>query len=65
MTDHDSNNESQDATLDKLPVGSALVVRANPAAAGSKSLAIDFDSALQSLLRQDGRRETRWDQGAS
>ena len=48
-----------------LPAGSSVVVRANPAAAGAKNLAADFDSALASLLRQDGTRETHRDQGAS
>jgi len=52
------------ARLDRLPVGSSVVVRANPAAAGSANLAEDYDSALASLLRQDGR-QTRQDQGAS
>jgi ribonuclease P protein component len=51
--------------LDTLPPGSAVVVRANPAAAGSTSLAVDFDSALASVLRQDGRRDVDRDQGAS
>jgi ribonuclease P protein component len=52
-----------------LPTGSSVVVRANPAAAGSKTLAADFDSALATLLRQNDRqndhRDTRRDQGAS
>jgi ribonuclease P protein component len=52
------------ARLDRLPAGSSVVVRANPAAAGSTDLAADYDSALASLLRQDGR-PTRQDQGAS
>jgi ribonuclease P protein component len=51
--------------LSSLPTGSSVVVRANPAAAEAKSLAADFDSALASLLRQDGRRDTQRDQGAS
>ena len=48
-----------------LPSGSSLVVRANPAAAGAKTLAADFDSALTSLLRQENRRDVHRDQGAS
>jgi ribonuclease P protein component len=51
--------------LDRLPAGSSVVVRANPAAAGAKSLAADFDSALASLLRSESRRELPRDQGAS
>jgi len=39
--------------LSLLPEGSLLVVRANPAAAGAKSLATDLDSALRTLLRID------------
>ena len=48
-----------------LPIGSSLVIRANPAAAGADTLAADFDSAVSSLLRQDSRRDTHRDQGAS
>jgi ribonuclease P protein component len=51
--------------IDRLPSGSSIVVRANPAAAGAQTLAADFDSALASLLRQDGHRDSRRDQGAS
>lgn len=51
--------------IDQLPSGSSMVVRANPAAAGSKTLAADFDSALATLLRPDGRRVTSRDQGVS
>ena len=51
--------------IGQLPSGSSLVVRANPAAAGATTLAADFDSALATLLRQDGRRDTQRDQGAS
>jgi ribonuclease P protein component len=51
--------------IGKLPTGSLVVVRANPAAAGSTSLVADFDSALASLLRQDSRSEAQQDQGAS
>ena len=51
--------------IGQLPSGSSIVVRANPAAAGSKTLAADFDSALTSLLRQDARRDPPRDQGAS
>jgi ribonuclease P protein component len=37
-----------------LPTGALVVVRANPAAAGSaSSLAADLDSALSSLLRKE------------
>lgn len=40
--------------LDRLPPGSLLVVRANPAAAtaGHKELAADLESALDRLLRR-------------
>ncbi|WP_307241102.1 ribonuclease P protein component [Kineosporia succinea] len=37
--------------LAALPSGALVVVRANPAAAGSSTLAADFDSALASALR--------------
>ncbi|MBT0771266.1 ribonuclease P protein component [Kineosporia sp. J2-2] len=37
--------------LAALPSGALVVVRANPAAAGSPNLAADFDSALSSALR--------------
>ena len=37
-----------------LPAGSLVVVRANPAAAGSTDLAADLDSALNSVLRKQG-----------
>ena len=39
--------------LDRLPVGSLLVVRALPAAAGASSAALstDLDAALDRLLR--------------
>jgi len=36
-----------------LPSGSLLVVRANPAAAGAKTLAADLDSALTTVLRRE------------
>jgi ribonuclease P protein component len=39
--------------LAALPSGALVVVRANPAAAGSRTLAADFDSALASALRPD------------
>lgn len=45
--------------IETLPAGVSVVVRANPAAAGSRTLAPDFDSALATLLRQDGRQDTR------
>lgn len=45
--------------IETLPAGVSVVVRANPAAAGSTTLAADFDSALATLLRQDGRQDTR------
>lgn len=35
-----------------LPAGSLVVVRANPAAAGSVDLAADLDSALTSVIRK-------------
>jgi ribonuclease P protein component len=38
--------------LTALPSGALVVVRANPAAAGSSTLAADFDSALAAALRQ-------------
>lgn len=37
--------------LAALPSGALVVVRANPAAAGSHTLAADFDSALAAALR--------------
>nr|WP_269810243.1 MULTISPECIES: ribonuclease P protein component [Kineosporia] len=37
--------------LAALPSGALVVVRANPAAAGSTTLAADFDSALAAALR--------------
>ncbi|WP_285592970.1 ribonuclease P protein component [Kineosporia sp. NBRC 101731] len=37
--------------LAALPSGSLVVVRANPAAAGSSTLADDFDNALAAALR--------------
>jgi ribonuclease P protein component len=39
--------------LASLPSGSLVVVRANPAAAGSTKLAGDLDSALASLIRKE------------
>ena len=38
--------------LASLPAGSLVVVRANPAAAGSTDLAADLDSALNSVIRK-------------
>jgi ribonuclease P protein component len=46
------------ARLAEVPAGSLLVVRANPAAAGSSSLASDLDGALASALR-GGRSGSR------
>jgi ribonuclease P protein component len=51
--------------IDSLPSGSSVVVRANPAAAGSKNLEADFDSAVKSLLRPDSRSDPHRDQGSS
>lgn len=48
-----------------LPAGSLVVLRANPAAAGVKSLAPDLDSALAGVLRPEGRRDPHRDQGGS
>ena len=45
--------------IEALPAGVSVVVRANPAAAGSTTLAADFDSALATLLRQDGSQDAR------
>lgn len=45
----------------RFPVGSDVVVRARPEAAGATSAALgaDVDSALAALLRQDARRPVR------
>ncbi|RFU41133.1 ribonuclease P protein component [Actinomadura logoneensis] len=48
------------ARLDRLPEGSLLVVRANPAAgvARGDELAADLDSALDRVLRQTAKAQT-------
>lgn len=43
--------------LAALPAGALVVIRANPAAAHSASLAVDFDSALVSALRRSTVRD--------
>ena len=48
-----------------FPVGSLVVVRANPASAGATSLAPDLDSAIAGLLRPDGRQHPHRDPGVS
>lgn len=42
--------------LARVPAGSLMVVRANPAAAGASTLTADLDSALASVLRGDRSR---------
>lgn len=49
--------------LAAVPSGSLVVVRANPAAAGSTTLAADLDSALAALTRS--QPSLRKEQGAS
>jgi ribonuclease P protein component len=39
--------------MELLPSGALVVVRANPAAADTKSLAADLDSALSTVLRRE------------